>query len=174
MLDNIFSVGIYHTKFEDLELLARARTVISAENIKDIHTYSEFKPLAEFIEQESKKYWDMLGYYPDIYPKIWKSFGIINPEEGDAYPHNHCRSPLLAIIYLEAHKDCGNHVFQNPLDLVLGSQPIKMPYKNFLSSLEVKTGSVIIFPGWLKHYAETNNSGKPRVSFDAALNERGY
>ena len=173
MLDNIFSVGIYHTKFEDLEMLTRARNLVGNENIKNIHTHNEFKPLADFVEQEAKKYWDMLGYYPDVYPKIWKSLAAITPEEGDEYPHNHCRSPLNASIYLEAHKG-DSIVFQNPLDLVLGSQPIKLPYKNFLNRLEIKTGSFIIFPGWLKHYAERNTSNKPCVIFFSALNERGY
>ena len=50
MLDNIFSVGIYHAKFENLEMLARARNVVSSENIKNIHTYDEFKLLTNFVE----------------------------------------------------------------------------------------------------------------------------
>jgi hypothetical protein len=173
MLDNIFSVGIYHTKFEDLEMLAQARNVVFSENIKNIHTHNEFKRLTEFVEQEAKKYWDMLGYYPDIYPKIWQSLATVKLAKGDMYPHNHCRSPLNATLYLEAHKGDGI-IFQNPLDLVLGSQPIKMPYKNFLSSLEAQTGSLVLFPGWLKHYTQRNMSNKLCITFSSALNERGY
>jgi hypothetical protein len=173
MLDNIFSVSIYHTKFEDLEMLARARNVVSSENIKNIHTHGEFELLTDFVEQEAKKYWDMLGYYPDIYPKIWQSLATIKSEESDMYPHNHCRSPLNATLYLEAHEGDGI-VFQNPLDLILGSQPIKMPYKNFLNGLESQTGSLVLFPGWLKHYTQRNTSNKPCVTFSSALNERGY
>lgn len=173
MLNNIFNVSIYHTRFEDTELLAQARNVIGLENIKNIHTHDEFKLLTEFVEQESKKYWDILGYYPDIYPKIWQSLGTITVEEKDMYPHNHCRSPLNATLFLEAH-DGDGIVFQNPLDLVLGSQPIKMPYKNFLSELTVETGSLVLFPGWLKHYTQRNKFNKPCVTFSSALNERGY
>ena len=173
MLDNIFSVGIYHAKFENLEMLAQARNVVDNENIKNIHTHNKFKVLTEFVEQEAKKYWDILGYYPDIYPKIWQSLATVKLEQGDMYPHNHCRSPLNATLYLEAHKGDGI-VFQNPLDLVLGSQPIKMPYKNFLSGLEAHTGSLVLFPGWLKHYTQKNTTNKPCVTFSSALNERGY
>ena len=197
MLDNIFSVDIYKTKFTDLEVLARARyavdklnfSAVSSEyagaadggglntlsthvNQKTVHTIDEFIPLGKFIEQEGKKYWDLLGYYPDVIPKIRHSWTNITNSGGLITPHNHCRNPIAAVLYLEANNNCGNIVFENPMELILGGQPIKMPYKNFQKSVKVETGDVIIFPGYLKHYTEINHSNNPRVTFVVNLTER--
>jgi uncharacterized protein (TIGR02466 family) len=198
MLDKIFSVDIYKTKFTDLAVLAQARdavnqldfsavsgeyagavangggldTLTTQVNQKNVHTFDKFKPLGDFIEQEGKKYWDLLGYYPDVLPKIRHSWVNITNSGGLVSPHNHCRNPIVAVFYLEANDNCGNIVFENPMELILGGQPIKMPYKNFQTSVKVTTGDVVIFPGYLKHYTEVNNSNSPRVTFVVNLAER--
>ena len=198
MLDSIFSVDIYRTKFADVSVLERARqavndldfTVINNEiadtyisdqlsrttrpNQNNLHTMNEFKPLSNFIETESKKYWDMLGYYTDVNPRVWLSWANISDYSESIRVHNHCKSPLTGIVYLEAGDDCGDLVFENPMDLIIGGQPIKMPYKNFVRALKVTTGDVILFPGYIKHYTETNTSNNPRVTYVALLNDKGF
>lgn len=198
MLNSIFSVDIYRVKFDNLEILARARvaaeklnfsaistenadrypgthvTLTSRPNNNQVHAQPEFNELTKFIEQHAKHYWDQLGFYPDVSPKIWTSWSNITESAGSIHSHNHCKSPLTAVMYLEAQGDCGNLVFENPMELILGGQPIKMPYNNFVRPIQVTTGDIVLFPGYLKHYTEANNSSKLRVTFVSLLNERGF
>ena len=78
------------------------------------------------------------------------------------------------MLYLDASPEQGNIVFENPMDLIIGGQPIKMPYKNFTHEVEVVTGDLILFPGYLKHFTKPNLTNRPRVTFVANLNEKGF
>ena len=189
----LFSVEIKKTSFESKELLEtlcqevehlpmtqshsalRGNTTSSySKNSERLHQLPVFADLVEFIETQAKIYWDELGYYPDLYPKIYQSWSNISTEHGDISIHNHCRSPLSAVLYLDASPEQGNIVFENPMDLIIGGQPIKMPYKNFTHEVEVVTGDLILFPGYLKHFTKPNLTNRPRVTFVANLNEKGF
>jgi uncharacterized protein (TIGR02466 family) len=142
-----------------------------AKDCEKIHHLPLFSYLVENIETQAKTYWDYLGYYPDVYPKIYQSWSNMSFKNGDISIHNHCRAPISAVLYLNASPEQGNIVFENPMDLIIGGQPIKMPYKNFTHEVEVNTGDLILFPGYLKHFTKPNLTNQPRITFVANLAE---
>ena len=189
---SIFSVNIYKTRINNMSLLDNIRliartldltgdhvslqksTVATArKNNQTLHKQEPFVQLAKYIEKESKIYWDQLGYYPDVHPKIWQSWLNVSNQDGYVSLHNHCRSSINAVLYISASPEQGNIIFENPLDLVLGAQPIKMPYAQFTHEVEVNTGDLLLFPGYLKHSTLPNTTDRDRIVYVADLNESG-
>lgn len=189
----LFAVEITKVQFPDLEILAHLREIISelpmtkshkalgnnmtstfSKQSEKLHTLPAFSPVVEFIEAQSKIYWDALGYYPDVFPKIYQSWSNVGIQHSEMHIHNHCKAPLSAVLYLSKDTNSGNIIFENPMDLIIGGQPIKMPYKNFTHEVNVSTGDLVIFPGYLKHFTAVNHSETPRMVFVANLNAKGY
>lgn len=196
---SLFSVDIWKTKFPDVNYLSNLNNqalldslhlgqrdyVISPglqsgarswEDVKDaekIHLRPEFAPLTKFIESESKQFWDSQGFFPDVSPKIYQSWVNVASRGGSVLSHSHYEAHVSAVVYINADQEQGNIVFENPMELMLISQPISKKIKKFRYEVAVQTGDVILFPGYLKHFTIANATDRPRVSFVANLNSDG-
>jgi uncharacterized protein (TIGR02466 family) len=202
MIQNLFSLDIYNTKFEDSKLLEKLSSPKYLETLylgtyseksygvlgknksglnswykfKDsekIHLRPEFNPIKEFIEKHAKIYWDHLGYYNDISPKIYQSWANLVASESDGKIHNHGRTAIAGVLYLSASPEQGNIVFENPMDLILSGLSNLSNTKQIYKEILVTTGTLLLFPGYLKHFTLPNKTNFNRISYAFNLNEDG-
>lgn len=121
--------------------------------------------IIKFIEQQAKVYWKELNYsnkYEPYLKNIWASY---NPPRGSWISHNHAPATIAGCFYLDACAEQGNLIFENPLDLVLGYQPYadEMPDLLLTHTVVPVSGKLVLFPAYLKHRVEMNNTSRPRI-----------
>jgi uncharacterized protein (TIGR02466 family) len=203
MIETLFPIKIYKTRYEkvdelaafctpefidsdepgifDLKLFDPEVTVTTYRAWKENseyempHTTKPFQDLTKFIETHAKTYWDELGYFADLYPKVaqswvqyYKKFGYINV-------HTHIPYRIASVTYISADAGDGNLVFCNPNDTVLAYNPaVRYGSENnpIFHEVRVQSGDVILFPGWLKHFVVPTQTDKKRIVFVANLNEQ--
>ena len=102
---------------------------------------------------------------PIVIGNMWLN---INYPKGYQPSHNHPRCCFASSFYLSVPKNSGNIIFYNDSDLE-SYMPQKWITKfgAFNSSkwtLPVENNTFYVFPGWLKHSVEENNSQEDRIS----------
>ena len=72
--------------------------------------------------------------------------------------------PFTAVLYIDASPEQGNLIIENPMDMVLMTQPIS-PTVNYpmVKEMPVKSGDLVMFPGYLKHSVRPNTINKNRL-----------
>lgn len=61
----------------------------------------------------------------------------------------------------------GNYVVEDPLDVVLAQIPYLPQGRNYrLKEIPIKTGQLIIVPGWLRHSVMPNTTNKTRYTWN--------
>lgn len=96
----------------------------------------------------------------------------INGKNSFNWPHKH-DGYLSAVYYVDADEDTGDLIFSHPSSVLpIEWKPswFKQPFPANSSKwpLKPKSNKCYIFPSWLEHYVETNNTNKTRISI--ALN----
>ena len=72
--------------------------------------------------------------------------------------------PVVATFYIQAQNDCGELVFVNPMEYSVTHLPYSVPIERKLESkIHVKTGDLILFPGYIRHKTGYNLSGQDRI-----------
>lgn len=192
MIQSLFSIDIYETKFEDFGLLKQlsdpeyvktytlgqydeftqtsGNTVSGTQSwytvadSEKIYLRPEFAPLKEFIEKHAKIYWDHLGYYSDIYPKIHTSWATVFSPGGYGAIHHHGRTPIAGVVYLSSKPNQGNIEFTNPMDLILSNLSYLGDKTKIYKEVVATTGKILLFPGYLSHRIRVNNTDSDRIS----------
>jgi uncharacterized protein (TIGR02466 family) len=120
----------------------------------------KLKRLAKEIDYHLKEYCDEMKV-PCLKYKMNSWFSKF--ESGSyAHIHNHGDSDISGVYYYKTNGEDGKFFFESPNDHLTTS---KM-YKNRGVRWEYvpKCGKIILFPGWLKHGVETNNTDNTRIS----------
>lgn len=126
---------------------------------RDPHTWIEFKSLFEAMHPLVMKAvdgWDMA--LPNVV--IGSSWCNVHNRGGWTDEHQHRGTVFSAVIYLSVPENGGNLQIRNPLEYHWGSISTKAPTP--WTTIPVKTGDVLIFPSWLMHRTEKNESDQPR------------
>lgn len=94
--------------------------------------------------------------------------------KGPSYPHLHTFRFLSCVYYPQAEKNSGNIVLLSPSSVAEYAIPnqVKATVHEFNSSrwtVEPEPSKLLIFPGWLAHYVEFNESNKDRISIVANI-----
>lgn len=182
---DIFSIKIYKVKYPKIDTLKQrvipklTQLLDNPENanfelmrnggecsysvFNQLHTWEETKDVVKFILTHVDEYWRILNLHPDLKPYVLNMWANRSTKEGWIYSHNHGPVPIVGTFYLNVSKDLGNIVLENPLDHVLGCQPINIPYTGFDYEAQVNTGDLLLFPGWLKHHSIPNKTDEPRI-----------
>jgi len=103
---------------------------------------------------------------------IWLN---INPPGSYNELHNHAGSVLSGVYYVEAAEHQGNIQFQRSdnAEYHLPEQLDKINYFNATrATYAAKSGALYIFPGWLKHHVEGNQSNTDRISLSFNYGEK--
>tara|TARA_R110000803_G_scaffold170976_1_gene233910 strand:- start:256 stop:933 length:678 start_codon:yes stop_codon:yes gene_type:complete len=114
--------------------------------------------------------WKELNYNSKLKPGIRQMWALKTlPGGTSVYPHNHSPYPLAGVLYLKLEKGMGNIIFENPNNLVVGMDPYNWDEWNsntnrsfVQDTVKVETGDLIIFPGWLRHFTEENQTTENR------------
>lgn len=76
--------------------------------------------------------------------------------------HTHTFGTFVASCYLLAPPDSGNIEFKDPLEYHKACFPI-IPETTLYSEVKIATNDVLIFPGWLKHRVQPNQTDQERI-----------
>ena len=98
--------------------------------------------------------------------KVTSMWSIINKKNSSNARHIHSNNYISAAYYIKAPKNCGNIIFYDPRSEAVFRHPIiskpnKLNTNSF--SIEPKEGLLVLFPSYLNHSVDLNNSDEERV-----------
>jgi uncharacterized protein (TIGR02466 family) len=134
----------------------------------------ETKAVIEFVEKSAQKYWNDLNYHKELTPFIFQMWANRTPRGGYINSHLHGNMPFTAVLYVDASPEQGNIVIENPLEMILMTQPIGPDVKYPMGQeLEVNTGDLIMFPGYIRHSVKPNTTDRDRLILGFNIGCRG-
>ena len=103
----------------------------------------------------------------------------INPPGGYIRPHLHPNSHFSGVYYIKAPKNSGQIVFNEPraaAHMVMPRRKEGQPPSHLWSEVRVDPleGRIIIFPAWLWHCVEPNESNDIRISVSFNFIQKGF
>lgn len=113
-----------------------------------------------------------VGLPPLQIQNIWIN---INPVGAYNQLHNHMGSVLSGVYYVDARDGSGNIQFDrgDSADYHLPMVPEKQTYFSVTrATYKAKTSALYIFPSWLKHSVQANQSGVDRISISFNYGEK--
>lgn len=132
------------------------------------------KDVVEFIEQCAREYWTASGYYQGLDPFVFQMWANVTPKDGYVDSHLHGNMPFTGVLYIDASPEQGNLFIENPMEMVLMNQPIGPNIKYPLGEeITVKSGDLIMFPGYIRHSVKPNLSDRPRLILAFNIGCRG-
>jgi len=128
------------------------------------HLLPEFDGLNNFLQQAIDQVLPMWGINPNQMKYIDRSWCNVHPPGGSTLEHRHNGILVAAVYYLQKPKESGNLLVRNPMEMYKCNDPIDIEeWDSYIwQSVEVKTGDLLIFPGWLLHKTEVNKSKEDR------------
>jgi len=124
----------------------------------------ETKNIVEFVENAAKEYWKQCHYHSGLTPYVFQLWANSTPRGGWVDSHLHGNMPFTGVVYVDASPEQGNLIIENPLDMVLMSQPISPEVKYPMTKeIDVNSGDLVMFPGYIKHSVKPNNTDVPRL-----------
>lgn len=106
-----------------------------------------------------------INMWTTIYPP-----GAFVPE------HIHSNALLSGVFYARAPENCGNIVFKDPASVaktMFIRKVREFPTVDVRHVQDVKTGAMVLFPAWLPHFTEVNESGEDRIIVSFNINMVG-
>ena len=143
----------------------------------DMHTKPEYKPLVDelfiFIQEIWKEEW------LDKKPVLGNMWANINQPGGYNRPHIHPNSLFSGVYYIKTPLNCGKLVCNDPRPGIQTVMPVRVkgtPPQHLWREchLDVKEGRSIIFPAWLWHCVEPNESNDIRISVSFNFIQKGF
>lgn len=142
----------------------------------------EIKDLKDSILLRGNNLIKKFGFKSDLYMgNMWVN---INQNKDFNKIHMHPNSLLSGVFYVKTPKNCGRIVFKNPNpyhfffieNLTIHNQLEIERYNGFNSAIWVitpKPNLLLLFPSWLEHHVEPNESNETRISYSFNLKPIG-
>jgi len=158
-------------------------TGVNKTNVKGWHSHTnmqtkpEYKSLVDglfiFINDIWKEEW------LDREPVLGNMWANINPPGGYNRPHVHPNTLFSGVYYVKTPPNCGKLVCNDPRPGIQTVMPTRIkgtPPKHLWREchLDVKEGRIIIFPAWLWHSVEPNESSDIRISVSFNFIQKGF
>jgi uncharacterized protein (TIGR02466 family) len=158
-------------------------TGVNKTNVKGWHSHTnmqtkpEYKSLVDglfiFINDIWKEEW------LDREPVLGNMWANINPPGGYNRPHIHPNTLFSGVYYVKTPPNCGKLVCSDPRPGIQTVMPTRIkgtPPKHLWRDchLDVKEGRIIIFPAWLWHSVEPNESSDIRISVSFNFIQKGF
>ena len=143
----------------------------------NMHTFPQFKPLIDqlFLMQQEiyKEEW------LDRKPKLGNMWANINYTGGYNRPHVHPNSLFSGVYYIKTPSNCGKIVITDPRPGAQLNMPTRIngePPRHLWREvhLDAKEGRIIMFPSWLWHGVEPNQSNDIRISVSFNFLQDGF
>ena len=115
----------------------------------------------------------------DREPVIGNMWANINPKDGMNQPHIHPNSLFSGVYYVKSNPNAGRLKIYDPRPGIQMVMPIRKdgkPPKHLWrdANLDPITGRIIIFPAWLWHSVEPNQSNDLRISVSFNFIQYGF
>ena len=105
--------------------------------------------------------------------KITSMWSIINRSDATNARHIHSNNCISAAYYVKAPENCGNIIFHDPRSEPVYYHP-KIANPNKLNtniiSIKPEEGLLVLFPSYLHHSVDANNSNEDRIVISFNIN----
>lgn len=176
MIHKLYSIPVYHKKFihsitdkEEIEL-KNFSLQCNDENYFSVNFNVLDSRNLSILKSKIEKY--ILDYKNNVCGISTQNFYITDswiaktPIGGKHLLHDHPNSIISGVYYAQTEKSYIN--FYNPVNLFKNFQfhfdyNLETEFNRTDWAIEIEQGDLIIFPSWLQHYVNTNNSNKERT-----------
>tara|TARA_R110002167_G_scaffold199184_1_gene402383 strand:+ start:870 stop:1451 length:582 start_codon:yes stop_codon:yes gene_type:complete len=143
----------------------------------NMHELPQFKPLVDELfkmqHQVFKEEW------LDKEPVLGNMWANINYKGGYNRPHIHPNSLFSGVYYVHAQPNSGKLVCNDPRPGIQTNMPTRVkgqPPKHLWRECHIdpKPGRIIMFPAWLWHCVEPNESNDIRISVSFNFIQNGF
>ena len=156
----------------------RRTNMIGWHSTTDMHKIPVFKTLVdELFKMQMEIYKEELLSREPIIGNMWAN---INPPGGYNRPHIHPNSHFSGVYYIKAPQNSGEIVFNDPRSAAHMIMPERVKNIKPPSHLwrEVRVipleGRMLMFPSWLWHCVEPNESNDIRISVSFNFIQKGF
>ena len=128
------------------------------------HAWNEFEEFRPWLFNQVDDLWNKWNLAP-MERHLDASWINVHPPGAYTEEHHHQNVTIAVAAYLHVPKDSGRFMIKNPLLPYLYSMPLHYYYfddKREWEYIEVESGDVLFFPGWMTHKTEKNLSDKDR------------
>lgn len=125
------------------------------------HTWDELSDFQGWLGSKLEIPKDYYRFY-DRQSVVSNSWMNRHMRGGYTLEHSHNAITFVASCYIKCPPNSGNIEFKNPLEYHLNAWPI-YPEETIFQEVPVETNDVLIFPGWLKHRVQPNNTDQERL-----------
>ena len=156
----------------------RRTNMIGWHSTTEMHKIPVFKPLVdELFKMQIEMYREEFLSREPIIGNMWAN---INPPGGYNRPHIHPNSHFSGVYYIKAPQNSGDIVFNDPRsgahmimpERIKDSKPPSHLWREVrINPLE---GRLIMFPSWLWHCVEPNESNDIRISVSFNFIQKGF
>ena len=144
----------------------------------DMHKIPVFKPLVdELFKMQIEMYREEFLSREPIIGNMWAN---INPPGGYNRPHIHPNSHFSGVYYIKAPQNSGEIVFNDPRSGAHMIMPERVkdikPPSHLWREVRVNPleGRMLMFPSWLWHCVEPNESNDIRISVSFNFIQKGF
>jgi hypothetical protein len=157
----------YNQKAEDHKHLAASNNSLCYANVlQDLHKWPEMAELVKLIRLHAYRFWKSSGY-KERFIDISQMWFNVYKKGSFLTMHNHSPSYVAGTFYLSKTDSGSNIRFLDPNEMLLKTQPYgyssSEEFEFFEKEIEVSTGDLLLFPGFLKHRTAPVNDDSERI-----------
>ena len=143
----------------------------------DMQTKPEYKPLVDQLFLAMRQVWD--DQHLDREPVLGNMWANINPPGGMNQSHLHPNCLFSGAYYVKSNPQAGRLKIYDPRPGVQLNLPVRTQTKIPKSlwrdaNLDPVPGRILIFPAWLWHAVEPNESDDIRISVSFNFIQKGF
>ena len=156
---------------------------IKKTNVKGWHSETNMHEMPQFkslVDELFKMQFEIFKEeWLDREPRLGNMWANINPPGGYNRPHIHANSLFSGVYYIKAPANSGKLVCNDPrpgVQTVMPTRKKGQPPKHLWREvhLEPKVNRIIMFPSWLWHNVEPNESNDIRISVSFNFIQHGF
>ena len=173
-INNLFSNSssnrvLSHRWKNNVQEAAHNQLGYSSFNESDISKDPNFKFFFDAITPTIDEFLKQLGYTSNWrFENAWSN---VYPKGAYVPLHDHRGVHWSAVYYVQADSNCGELLIIDPKEYALAHEPENTMYRgNRLSSFVPTPGKLIMFPGYLKHESDPNQSDSDRIIISFNIN----
>ena len=143
----------------------------------NMHEKFEYKPLVNELFRMAHQIFE--EEWLEREPFLGNMWANINPFGGYNKPHVHPNALFSGVYYVKTPPNCGRLIGQDPRPGIQTCMPTRkkgQPPKHLWRDvhLQPQENRAIIFPAWLWHSVEPNQSNENRISVSFNFIQRGF
>ena len=167
-----------HT-FDNTEFIQSRRDLQTVDH--DLHQYWDHDlQKQEVMRPLCRKIYDMMHSIVDVYQyhtyniKITSMWGNIQKPGTHFRRHSHYNNMFSGVFYLNENENFPNIMFWRPEEQSVDPKKVEFnPFNQGSYFQETKKDTLIIFPAWLQHSVELNETDEDRVNISFNVMLRG-